>query len=317
MIVVAGESLVDLIVDPAMRLTAIPGGGPFNTARTLGRLGSDVAFLGRISSDRFGTEARARLAADGVRLDHVQATDDPTTLAVAELDEAGLATYRFYVRGTAAAGLAEAALPAVLAAHPTAVHVGTLGLVLEPLASTIDALVARLDETVLVMLDVNARPTATVEPQAYRARVARLLARADVVKVSVEDLAFLHPDLDPAAALASVAASGRAAVLRTDGGQPLAIAVGDERLDLAVPSVPVVDTVGAGDAFGGGFLHAWVRDADGGDDAAGGSRAGLRAGLRDIEAVARAAAVGIRVAALTVGRAGAEPPFASELEGAR
>jgi fructokinase len=307
MIVVAGESLVDLIVDPAMRLTAIPGGGPYNTARTLGRLGSDVAFLGRISSDRFGADARAHLAADGVRLDHIQATDDPTTLAVAELDAAGLATYRFYVRGTAAAGLTEATLPGVLAARPTAVHVGTLGLVLEPLASTIDALVAGLDESTLLMLDVNARPTATADPEAYRARVARLLARADVVKVSVEDLAFLHPDLDPGAALARVAVSGPRVVLRTDGGQPLVIAVGGERLELEVPSVPVVDTVGAGDAFGGGFLHAWVRDTD---------PSALRDGLRDGAAVASAAAVGIRVAALTVGRAGAEPPFASELEAA-
>ncbi len=98
MIVVAGESLVDLIVDPAMQLTPVPGGGPFNTARTLGRLGSQVAFLGRISNDRFGLDARARLAADGVGTEHLQATDDPTTLAVAELDDDGSATYRFYVR---------------------------------------------------------------------------------------------------------------------------------------------------------------------------------------------------------------------------
>jgi fructokinase len=306
MIVVAGESLVDLIVDPTLRLSAIPGGGPYNTARTLGRLGSDVAFLGRISSDRFGSDARDRLAADGVRLEYVEATDEPTTLAVAELDASGAATYRFYVLGTAAAGLSEAALPGVFAAHPAAIHVGTLGLVLEPLATTIEALIDGIDGAALVMLDVNARPTATADPAAYRARVARLLGRADVVKVSVEDLAFLYPDLAATAALDAIAVSGPTVVLCTDGGAPLVIAVGQGRKELPVPSVPIVDTVGAGDAFGGGFLHAWVEAA--------GGRGDVRGGLGDIEAVARAAAVGIRVAALTVGRPGADPPFAAELD---
>lgn len=304
MIVVAGESLVDLIVDPSLRLTAVPGGGPFNTARTLARLGSEVTFLGRMSSDRFGRDARRRLAADGVSLEHVQPTDDPTTLAVAELDAAGSATYRFYVRDTAAPGLTEAALPEVLAARPAAVHVGTLGLVLEPLATTIEALVALVDETTVVMLDLNARPSATPDPAAYRARIGRLLDRADVVKASVEDLAFLAPDLGPDAALGDLVRAGPAAVLRTDGHGPVTVAVGGARRELPVPAVPVVDTVGAGDAFGGGFLHAWLADGD---------RIDRRPALHDVEAVARAAAVGIRVAALTVGRAGAEPPFAAEL----
>ena len=106
-IVVAGEALIDLIVAADGRLSAIPGGGPYNTARTIARLGGDVAFLGRLSSDRFGRTLRAALAADGVRLDLVSATDDPTTLAVAELDAHGTASYRFYVDGTSAPGLSQ------------------------------------------------------------------------------------------------------------------------------------------------------------------------------------------------------------------
>lgn len=301
MIVVAGESLVDLIVDPAMELVAIPGGGPFNTARTIARLGGSVAFLGRISSDRFGRQAKATLVHDGVDPRFIEPTDDPTTLAVAELDPTGAATYRFYVQGTAAAGLSEAGIPAVLAARPTALHVGTLGLVLEPLATTIDALVARLDPAAIIMVDVNARPTATPDPAAYRDRLARLLARADVIKASEPDLAFLYPSLDPDAALARAAAAGSGVVLCTAGPGPLVIAAGEARRTLPVPSVRVVDTVGAGDAFGGGFLHAWMEASRGRD------------GLRDLDAVAAAAGVGIRVAALTVGRAGADPPLASEL----
>lgn len=302
MIVVAGESLVDLIVGPSLQLAAVPGGGPYNTARTLARLGSHVTFLGRCSTDRFGRDALGRLAADGVELEHVERTDDPTTLAVAELDEVGGAAYRFYVQGTAAAGLSEARLPAVLAARPSAVHVGTLGLVLEPLATTVERMVERVHDGVLVMLDVNARPTATPDPEGFRARVGRLSRRADVLKVSVDDLAFLLPGLDPDDALDRVAASGPAVVLRTDGAGPLVIAIGHDRIEVPVPVVPVVDSVGAGDAFGGGFLHAWV------------SAGHAREALTDVAAVRTAARLGIRVAGITVGRVGADPPYANELE---
>jgi len=115
-IVVGGEALVDLVAGATDELSAHLGGGPFNCARTLGRLKRPVAYLGRISSDRFGARLREQLAADGVSLDAVVDTDDPTTLALAELDDAGTATYRFYVEGTSAPGLTpEAALGGPLA----------------------------------------------------------------------------------------------------------------------------------------------------------------------------------------------------------
>jgi fructokinase len=136
MIVVAGESLIDLIVGADGRVEAIPGGGPYNVARTLGRLGRPVAFLGRLSTDRFGTILRAGLATDGVDLDLAPATDAPTLLAVAELDAAGAATYHFYVDGTAAPGLSAADVRDGLPAEVTALHVGTLGLVFEPMAAS-------------------------------------------------------------------------------------------------------------------------------------------------------------------------------------
>ena len=103
-ILVGGEALYDLVYDGDEDLQGHPGGAAFNTARTIGRLGQPVAYLGRLSTDRFGTRLERMLAADGVRLDAVVRTDEPTTLALAELDETGSARYRFYERATSAPG---------------------------------------------------------------------------------------------------------------------------------------------------------------------------------------------------------------------
>jgi fructokinase len=300
-VVVGGESLVDLIVHPDGRSTAVPGGGPFNTARTIGRLGVSVSFVGRISDDRFGRDAIDRLVADNVDIGSVVSTDDPTTLAVAELDTHGSAAYRFYTAGTAAPGLRPDDLPERLADSVGAVHVGTLGLVLEPLGTALEALVERAPATAMVMLDPNCRPSATPDRTALVARIDRLLSRADVVKVSAEDLAFLWPDLPVSEAAQDLLGRGPAAILLTDGGRDAAIVTEGGTAHLTPPRVDVVDTVGAGDAFGGGFLAAWI--------GAGRTRTDLHDGAALTEAV-RAAA---RVASLTCTRPGAEPPTAAEL----
>src|SRR5215207_7083681 len=81
-IVVGGEALVDLVPHDAGQLRAHPGGGPYNTARTLGRLDQDVHYLGCLSDDGFGAQLRAQLEDDGVRLDTAVPTTHPTTLAL-------------------------------------------------------------------------------------------------------------------------------------------------------------------------------------------------------------------------------------------
>ena len=303
MIVVAGESLIDLIVGADGRVDAIPGGGPYNAARTLGRLGRPVAFLGRLSTDRFGTILRAGLAADGVDLSLGPSTDQPTLLAVAELNAAGAATYHFYHQGTAAPSLSAADVPDGLPATTSALHVGTLGLVFEPMATTIETLVASAPSDLLVMVDPNCRPTAIRDPDAYRARLDRILGRADVVKVSVDDVAWLDPGTDPGDAVRRILARGPAAVILTDGDAPVRLFTTTRDTEIPVPSVRVVDTVGAGDAFGAAFLAAWT----------GGGRG--RAELADEAALVRATSFAIEVGTRTTTRAGAEPPTLAELEG--
>ena len=140
-IVVGGEALVDLVAGGGGKLDAHLGGGPFNCARTLGRLEQPVAYLGRLSTDRFGTQMREQLREDAVSLDMVVETEDPTTLALVELDEAGAASYRFYSGGTSVPGLTPEAALAALPPRVEMVHVGTLGLVFEPIADALEAVV--------------------------------------------------------------------------------------------------------------------------------------------------------------------------------
>jgi fructokinase len=301
-IVVGGEALIDLLVAPDGRSAAIPGGGPFNTARTIARLGQPAAFVGRLSTDRFGARLRERLDDDGVDLRFATETDDPTTLALAELDENGTARYRFYVDGTSAAGLTAGSLPDPLPDDVNAVHAGTLGLVLEPLAEAMEALVSRTPDSAIVMLDPNARPSATQDPAAWISRVDRIARRADVVKASIDDLRLLRPGAPPTEAVDDLFELGVRVVLLTDGPRSVTIGTPRGTTTLDPPGVRVVDTIGAGDAFGGGFLAAWVGAGHG------------RAELDDDAALVEATSFAIRVASFTCTRAGADPPTASELE---
>ena len=308
MIVVGGEALVDLIVHADGRFTAAAGGGPYNTARTIGRLGQAVAFVGGLSDDRFGTMLRDRLIADGVDVGLALPTGMPTTLAVAELDSDGVATYRFYTAGTSAVALDVARLPAFAPATVRAIHVGTLGLVLDPLADAMESLVDGAPDEAVVMVDPNGRPSATPDLERYVGRVDRILRRADVVKVSTDDLAMLRPGRPPAEAVSALLAAGPAVVLWTDGAAPVRVVTRDGTASVPTPSVMVADTVGAGDAFGGGFLASWV--------GAGHGRATL--GAKDAhEALLAATHEAVRVAAITCTRRGAEPPTAAELERSR
>jgi len=299
-VVVTGEALVDIVAAPDGTLRAHPGGGPYNVARTLGRLGRPVLYLGRLSTDAFGARLRAELVADGVGMDAVVPTDALTTLALAEIDAEGGARYRFYDAGTSAPGLTLAEATAVLPERIGTFYLGTLGLVFEPIASTVEALVARLPAATLVAVDPNCRPTTIRDPAAYRTRLARLLRRADVVKLSEDDLAWLDPGADSVAAARGLLADGAVALV-TLGGAGALVVTADDAVAVAAPAVAVVDTIGAGDAFMGAFLAEWGRRGLGRDDL----------GRRD--ELAGAAELACRVAAITCSRAGADPPRLAEL----
>jgi fructokinase len=299
-IVVAGEALVDLVADPDGRLRAHPGGGPFTTARAIARLGAPVALLTRLSTDRFGRRLEALLADDGVGLDAIVHTEEPTTLAVAEVGAGGTARYRFYTQGTSAPGLVAAEALAALPSHVAALHVGTLGIHLDPVGAAMEALVERVAGDALVAVDPNVRAGALADPAAFRARLTRLLACADLLKLSQDDLRWLAPGPDPVAGVRSLLGGARVGVLTRGADGALVVTARDARA-VPAPPVDVVDTIGAGDAFGGALL-AWWRMHGLGRDA-----------LADLDAVLEATTFACRVAARTCARAGATPPALAEV----
>ncbi len=302
MIYVIGEALIDIIVDVEGNVLAtVAGGAPLNTARTISRLGVPATFVGGISTDAFGNRIMRLLAEDGVHYAFDSQVPEPTTLAIAELDQHGGATYRFVMDKTSATAVTPDAALAVIGSDCRALHAGTLGLVLQPLADATRAVVESSPAERLVMIDPNCRPSVMESSDTFRRTLDSVLARADIVKVSSEDLEFMSPALDAQTAAQELQRDSGALVLFTDGPNSVQIIATAETVTIEVPKVKVVDTVGAGDSFGGGFLAQWLGRGLGRND------------LTDLAAVVEAASFGIKVAAITCQRAGADPPRASEL----
>jgi fructokinase len=302
MIVVAGEALIDLVPQGTGALADLKpalGGGPYNTAVALGRLGSRAAFCSRVSYDAFGEALLERLRATGVDLSCVQRGPEPTTLAVASVGTDGSAAYSFYVEGTADRLFTA---PAALPAGTRAVSFGTCSLVLEPGASAYEEMMrAAAAQGVFTALDPNIRAGLIPDPDAYRARFKSWLPSVTLLKLSAEDAQWLGGT--PQEWLAA----GPAAVVITQGGDGLTAFTRDGGV-YPVPGerVEVVDTIGAGDTVNAALLHGLaVRDA-----------LSERA-VAELDADGWAELLGFaaRAAAITCSRAGAEPPYAHELNG--
>lgn len=296
---------MDLVIAPSGAVDAALGGAPYNSARAAARLGADVEFVGALSVDRFGGLLRERLGADGVRTTFAASTDAPTTLAAAEVGDGGAATYRFYFDGTSAPLVGpQAARRAVESlGRGDVFFTGGLALVLEPMAtSVIDALDAVHDETV-VMVDVNCREAVIPDRTAYVERIGRASTRCDIVKVSDEDLVYLTPTLDAAAAARQLLDTGAQAVVVTAGSSHTTIvtAVGERVVEVPPAPGPIVDTIGAGDTFGAGLLAWW-------------SAAGLGRGDVSLDNLTAAVRVGHAAAGVVVTRRGADPPHRDDLD---
>ncbi|MCZ4273525.1 carbohydrate kinase family protein [Maritalea porphyrae] len=306
MIVCCGEALIDMlpreIAGEGMGYLPVSGGAVFNTAITLGRLGEKVGFFTGLSTDLFGQQIDDSLAQSNVDASFCKRHDLPTTLAFVKLTD-GHAEYAFYDENSAGRMITQTDLP-VLSDDVTALHFGAISLIPDPCGSTYEALMVQEAAHRVISFDPNIRPTFIKDEPTYRARMERMLKLADIIKVSDEDLAWLMPGVGFADAARSFIETGASIVLMTKGGEGVDAVTNEGQISVPATKAEVVDTVGAGDSFNGGFLTGLNRQ-----------------GLLNKEKLARiqndqletALRLAADVSAITVSRAGANPPWASEL----
>jgi fructokinase len=224
---------------------------------------------------------------------------DRTSSALARLDDHGSATYTFDVEWDPGR---------IDTATPMAVHTGSIAAALAPGAAEVEDLLSRLRPRSIVTLDPNVRPSMTPDRDAVGSSVERLVALADVVKASDEDLAWLYPDDTLDVAAERWLAAGASVVVVTRGRAGSLAWARSGRIEAhPPPTADVVDTVGAGDAYMSGLIVALHRE--------GLLDVSARARLHDIESatVRRLIDLASRSAAMVVARAGAEPPWRAEL----
>lgn len=302
-IALLGEALVDFTSTGSLAFQGHPGGSPYNTAVACSRLGQPTGFLTQISRDLFGEALVEHLRGNGVDLRFVLRSDAPSTLAFVE-HAPGTNRYAFYRTGAADAGYAPRPLPD-LPPETVFLHFGSISLLQEPAASSIEAIVAAHAGRKIIVLDPNVRPSLIPDLAAYRERFAHWLTRTDLMKLSDEDVELLAPGLSPARAAEQWLAAGPSAVVITYGGSGAILhRRGAAPLEVSAPSVAVVDTIGAGDTFTAGLSVAMAqRDV---------TRAEQLRGLPDEtwQEILRFAAA---AAALNCTRAGANPPRLAEV----
>lgn len=308
MILCCGEALIDMIPMPTASgkegFVPHPGGAVFNTAVALGRLGLAPGMLSGLSTDLFGQQLKAALVESGVETARLILSDRPTTLAFVRLS-GGHATYTFYDENSAGRMITPDDLPA-LSAEVTALYLGGISLAVEPGAETYATLLVREGASRAVMLDPNIRPGFIRDVARYRDRLDRMLALSDIVKVSDDDLDWIFPGAESLATKAGkLRRAGPAIVIVTRGGSGATAFLPDgQEVSAVAEKVAVVDTVGAGDTFNAGVLASLSRQ---------GLLSKPKIAALSAEALKEALAFGAKVAAVTVSRAGANPPWAHEL----
>ncbi|WP_098026360.1 carbohydrate kinase [Streptomyces sp. st115] len=297
-LLVVGECVADIVRLPDEADRVHPGGSPANVAYGLARLGHRAVLLTQLGPDENGRLVRDHLVSGGVDV-RTDGSTAPTPSAAVTLDGAGQASYAFDVSWTLA--------PVAVEPAPVHVHTGSIGAVVEPGSATVLDLVRAARATATVSYDPNVRPGLMGDHTAAVRRVEECVGLSDVVKASDEDLEWLYPGEDPEQVAAGWLGRGPAVVLVTRGGDGALAVLPGGRVTVEAPAVEVADTVGAGDAFMSGTLHALAAHGLLGSDA----RERLRAVDRDT--VADVLRHAVASAAVTVSRAGANPPGPDEL----
>ncbi|MDM0043370.1 carbohydrate kinase [Variovorax dokdonensis] len=265
MFVVCGEALMDIYpssedTPTGLLLDARVGGSPFNVAVGLARLAQPVAFFGAISTDIPGERLMRALQGEGVACDAVARPAAPTTLGFVGLDDQGSPAYTFHGEGAADRQLGMDAL-ATLPPRMRALHVGSYATVVEPIASTLRALVAREHGRTPICFDPNIRPAVEPDIDRWRDLVRWMLPRCDLLKISEEDLQLLRPGVNLTHFAGAALAAGVGLVVVTRGSEGACAWSPTGEAQVEATAVEVVDSVGAGDAFQAALL-AWLCEQD-------------------------------------------------------
>lgn len=312
-VLVIGEALVDLLPGDAHAPEgrALPGGSPMNVAVGLARLGHRSQLAARLADDELGGLVIAHLAESGVDLVDGALDGQRTSTARATLDENSSASYEFDL---------DFSLPTPDLTGIDVLHTGSIGAVVDPGGAVVRAVFAEARNRggILTSYDPNVRAAIMGEREAVVGRVEALVALSHVVKLSDEDAAWLYPQLSPSDVLLRFAELGARLALMTRGRDGALARTAGRVFAVPAPSVRVVDTVGAGDAFMSGLLHAVSassirRALLGGDAGSTSDGSTLDGSTFDDSWVDAALATAARSAAITVARAGANPPWPEEL----
>ena len=306
MILCCGEALIDMLPrrtsEGEAAFAPYAGGAVFNTAIALGRLGVPVEFFSGLSTDSFGQQIMRVLAESRAGTRYAHFSPRPTTLAFVELTD-GHASYLFYDEGTAGRMLSPEDLP-VLADDVDALLFGAISLIPEPCGSTYEALMARECGRRVTMLDPNIRPGFIPDRPKHMERILRMVGMADIVKLSDEDLAWFAEDGSTEEIVSRWLNRGPKLIVVTRGGDGATGYTRNHKVSVKPEKVAVVDTVGAGDTFNAGVLASLHEQKLLG-----------KAALAELgeDAVRSALALGAKAAAVTVSRAGANPPWRDEI----
>lgn len=294
-VLVIGEALVDIVAAPdGVRET--PGGSPANVAVALGRWGRDVVLATRLGDDARGSAVREWLHASRVEVAGGSAAG--TSTARATLDESGAARYRFELVWD----LPDEPLP-----RAQLVHFGSLAGVLAPGADAVDRAIDRARAWSAVTYDPNIRTALISDPEEARERVARHIARSDLVKASDDDVEWLHPGADPQEVAQAWLEEGPGLVIITQGPRGAFAALPGGVVGVPAPLTRVVDTVGAGDTVMASLIDGLLaRSSELGGD--------VRDGLRSLDATGVEALLehALADAAVSIARPGADPPWQHE-----
>jgi len=323
MIICCGEALIDMVraqgPGSGDSFLPLPGGSPYNTAIAIGRLGVQVKFLGSLSKDFFGEILAKRLRDNHVGDELITRVNLNSTLAFVKLEKGKDPQYIFYTEGSADRSLSTENLPPKLPADTKCILFGSISMTMEPIASAIEALILRegtrksadqMDGAPIISFDPNVRPFMIKDRTAYIERFEKWVAASTIAKISAEDFAFIYPKLEIGQALQKILAMGPRLAICTQGpkGAMALLRRNDgnvTKVSAPVIDLPLLDTIGAGDAFHGAFL-SWL-------EIKGKMSRSALAALSETD-LYDALFFANKAASIVCSRRGAEPPTRREVE---